>query len=87
MALAVTLVIERLAVGDNCHWVDAGASTLPVSVMRVVGMLEPTRLPMISEGTMESGKVMVVSGELVEDLVVWSVSMMAYAHPIRSSQW
>lgn len=87
VALKLTLVIEEaLDVDSEWHWVDTGASTLPVSVMRMVGILEPMRLPVMSEGTMDSGRLVVVAGEL-EDAVVRPVSTRSHAHPTLASDW
>lgn len=86
MALAMPLDAVMLDVDGGSHCVDAGASILPVSVISVAGMLEPTRLPNTSEGTMDSGRLVGMSGEPV-DAVIWTASTMTYAHPTLASHW
>lgn len=80
MVLGLPLGVKTLDVDGEYHRVDAGASILPVSVISVAGMLEPTRLPSTSEGAMDSGRLVRPSGEPV-DAVIWTVSTMLYAHP------
>lgn len=84
IAPKLRLMVKRLGAAGECHCVDGGAFTLSVSVIRMVGMLEPTRLPMTSEGRMDSGKFVMSDGE-TDEAAVGCVSPMSYAHPALAS--